>query len=116
MSAREKAGGVAEARRDRRRDDDKWQTALTSIEPNKILLRGYPLDEVMGRLTFGEAIYLLFMGEVPSPGIGRLMEAILVSFIDHGATPPSTLAARNIATTAARTSARSRTGRSRRDV
>ena len=39
--------------------DDKWRTALTSIEPNKILVRGYPLDEIMGRLTFGEAIYLL---------------------------------------------------------
>ena len=101
MGAREKAGSVAEPRRDRRRTDAKWRTALTCIEPNKILVRGYPLDEVMGRLTFGEAIYLLFMGEVPSPGIGRLMEAILVSFIDHGATPPSTLAARNTATTGA---------------
>jgi citrate synthase len=80
---------------------DKWRTALTCIEPNKILVRGYPLDEIMGRLTFGEAIYLLLMGEVPSPGIGSLMEAILVSFIDHGATPPSTLAARNTATTGA---------------
>jgi len=79
----------------------KWRTALTRIEPNKILLRGYPLDEVMGRLTFGEAIYLLLMGEVPSPAIGSLMEAILVSFIDHGTTPPSTLAARNTATTGA---------------
>jgi citrate synthase len=29
------------------------------------------------------------------------MEAMLVSFIDHGATPPSTLAARNVATTGA---------------
>jgi citrate synthase len=29
------------------------------------------------------------------------MEALLVSFIDHGATPPSTLAARNTATTGA---------------
>jgi len=82
-------------------DHEKWRTALTCIEPNKILVRGYPLDEVMGRLTFGEAIYLLLMGEVPSPGIGSLMEAILVSFIDHGATPPSTLAARNTATTGA---------------
>jgi citrate synthase len=81
--------------------DGKWRTALTSIEPNKILVRGYPLDEIMGRLTFGEAIYLLLLGECPSPGIGRLMEAILVSFIDHGATPPSTLAARNTATTGA---------------
>ena len=47
--------------------DDKWRTALTSIEPNKILLRGYPLDEIMGRLTFGETIYLLLMGECPTP-------------------------------------------------
>ena len=79
----------------------KWRTSLTCIEQNKILVRGYPLDEVMGRLTFGEAIYLLLMGEVPSPAIGSLMEAILVSFIDHGITPPSTLAARNTATTGA---------------
>ncbi|MEO6237704.1 MAG: citryl-CoA lyase [Vicinamibacterales bacterium] len=78
-----------------------WKTALTSIEPNKILMRGYPLDEIMGRLTFGESIYLLLMGDVPSPAIGSLMEAILVSFIDHGITPPSTLAARNTATTGA---------------
>ena len=85
----------------RRGHEDKWRTALTCIEPNKILVRGYPLDEMMGRLTFGEAIYLLLMGEVPSPGIASLMEAVLVSFIDHGATPPSTLAARNTATTGA---------------
>ena len=81
--------------------DAKWRTALTGIEPNKILVRGYPLDELMGRLTFGETIYLLLMGECPTPGIGRLMEAMLVSFIDHGATPPSTLAARNTATAGA---------------
>jgi citryl-CoA lyase len=80
---------------------DKWSTGLTCIEPNRILLRGYALDEVMGRLTFGESIYLLLVGEIPSPGIGRLMEAMLVSFIDHGATPPSTLAARNTATSGA---------------
>jgi citrate synthase len=90
-----------ERRAQRRVTEDKWRTALTGIEPNKILMRGYPVDELMGRLTFGEAIYLLMMGEVPSPGIGRVMEAMLVSFIDHGATPPSTLAARNTATSGA---------------
>jgi citrate synthase len=92
------------ARRPERRARSKreeWRTALTCIEPNKILVRGYALDEIMGRLTFGEAIYLLLVGEIPSPGMGRLMEALLVSFIDHGATPPSTLAARNTATTGA---------------
>ena len=92
---------MIERRATRRTTDDRWRTALTCIEPNKIMIRGYPVDEMMGRLTFGEAIYLLLMGEVPSPGIGSLMEAMLVSFIDHGATPPSTLAARNTATTGA---------------
>src|SRR5438045_9150337 len=92
---------TVERRAQPRVDDGKWRTALTSIAPNKSLVRGYPLDEIMGRLTFGEAIYLLLMGEVPSPAIGSLMEAILVSFIDHGITPPSTLAARNTATTGA---------------
>jgi len=96
---------VTDARRSNRTvgvvNEDEWRTSLTFIEANKILVRGYPLDEIMGRLTFGEAIYLLLVGELPTPGMGRLMEALLVSFIDHGATPPSTLAARNTATTGA---------------
>jgi citrate synthase len=90
-----------ERRSQRRGVEEGWRTALTCIAPNKILVRGFPVDEIMGRLTFGEAIYLLLVGEVPSPAIGSLMEAMLVSFIDHGATPPSTLAARNTATTGA---------------
>ena len=39
----------------------RWQSALTSIAPNKILVRGYALDEMMGRLSFAEAVYLLLM-------------------------------------------------------
>ena len=81
--------------------DTTWRTAITRIEPNKILVRGYPLDELMGRVSFGEAIYLLLTGELPSPAIRRLIEALLVSFIDHGVTSPSTLAALNVATTGA---------------
>ena len=101
MAPTKRTPATGERRSASRDGDSKWRTALTCIEPNKILVRGYPLDEMMGRLTFGEAIYLLLMGEVPSPSIGSLMEAVLVSFIDHGATPPSTLAARNTATTGA---------------
>src|SRR5262245_54796077 len=41
------------------------------------------------------------MGELPPPVIGRMLNAILVSTIDHGLTPPSTLAARNVATSGA---------------
>jgi len=80
---------------------DRWRTSLTSIAPNAILIRGYPVDELMGRLSFAEAVYLLLMGELPSPAIGRMLNAVLVSSLDHGVTPPSTLAARNVATSGA---------------
>ena len=55
----------------------------------------------MGRLDFADAVYLLLMGELPSRAIGRMLNAILVSLIDHGVTPPSTLAARNVAASGA---------------
>ena len=55
----------------------------------------------MGRLSFADAVYLLLMGELPTPAIGRMLNAVLVSSIDHGVTPPSTLAARNVATSGA---------------
>ena len=81
--------------------NERWPTALTSIAPNKILIRGYPLDEMMGRLSFADAVYLLLMGDLPTPAIGRMLNAVLVSSLDHGVTPPSTLAARNVATSGA---------------
>ena len=96
-----KASSLERRAQSRPASETRWQTSITKIEPNKILVRGYPLDELMGRMTFGEAVYLLLMGELPSPSIGRLMEAVLLSSIDHGATPPSTLAARNVATSGA---------------
>lgn len=90
-----------ERRTQTRMPPDRWQSSLTEIAPNKILVRGYPLDEMMGRLGFAEAVYLLLMGELPTPAIGRMLNAVLVSTIDHGVTPPSTLAARNVATSGA---------------
>ena len=81
--------------------ETRWSTSLTKVAPNAILVRGYNVDELMGRLSFADAVYLLLMGEVPTPTIGRMLNAILVSVIDHGVTPPSTLAARNVAATGA---------------
>src|SRR5689334_25165478 len=92
---------VVDRRTQPRDQAPRWQSSLTEIAPNKILIRGYPVDEMMGRLGFAEAVYLLLMGELPTPAIGRMLNAILVSSLDHGVTPPSTLAARNVATSGA---------------
>src|SRR2546427_5013721 len=101
MPERTTTAPKTERRTQPRTSNDRWRTALTSIAPNSILIRGYPVDEMMGRLSFADAVYLLLMGELPSPAIGRMFDAILVSSLDHGVTPPSTLAARNVATTGA---------------
>ena len=82
-----------------------WNTAITRIEPNRVGVRGYDIAELMGRVSFGAAVYLILTGELPSPAIARLMDAILVASIDHGATPPSALAARTVASTGAALSA-----------
>src|SRR5207245_581740 len=82
-----------------------WNSAITRIEPNRVAVRGYDIAELMGRVSFGAAAYLILTGELPTPERGRLMDAILVSSIDHGATPPSALAARTTASTGASLSA-----------
>lgn len=81
--------------------DIAWKTAITKIEPNKILVRGYPIDQLMGKANFGQMVYLLFKGELPSPNQGKMIEAILTSSVDHGVTPPSVLSALAVASTGA---------------
>ena len=75
-----------------------WKTGITQIEPNRIKVRGYPLDQLMGKISFAQVIYLVLRGELPDDDTSEIIEAVLVSSIDHGTTPPSTLAARNVAT------------------
>jgi succinyl-CoA synthetase alpha subunit len=82
-----------------------WTSAITKIEPNKVAVRGRDIAGLMGKTSFGAAVYLILTGKMPDERIGRLMDAILVSSIDHGCTPPSCLAARTVASTGASLSA-----------
>jgi len=82
-------------------DNLHWTTAITKIAPNEIRLRGHRIDELMGQVSFSQAIYLALTGKLPSEPVGRLLDAIFVSSIDHGASPPSALAARTSASTGA---------------
>ncbi len=73
-----------------------WQTAITDIGPGKINVRGYDIVEMMEKLTFAQTVYLILRGELPNEKEARMMEAILVSSVDHGASPPSVLGTRNV--------------------
>ncbi len=82
-------------------EDQTWVSKITKVEPNHLVVRGYALDELMGQVSFAEAVYLIFRGELPPPALRCLLDAILVASLDHGATPPSAIAARNAASTGA---------------
>lgn len=79
--------------------DETWKTSITKVEPNKLILRGYRIDELMGNITFTQAIFLTIKGELPDERTSKMLDAILVSSVDHGVTPPSCITARTIAST-----------------
>lgn len=74
-----------------------WNQPITKIAPNTIAVRGYRIEDLMGRVPFAHVIYLVLKSELPSEAEGRVIDALLVSSVDHGGTPPSALAARTVA-------------------
>ena len=62
--------------------NEPWPTAITKIEPNKVQLRGYPIDQLMGEISYAQAVYLALKGELPDASTGKLIEAMLVSSVD----------------------------------
>ncbi|MDH4223302.1 MAG: citryl-CoA lyase [candidate division Zixibacteria bacterium] len=77
-------------------EKETWKTSITQIKKGEIRVRGYDITELMEKLTFSQVVFLILKGELPNPKESKMMEAILVSSIDHGATPPSSLAARTV--------------------
>jgi citrate synthase len=57
---------------------------ITGVQPNKIRLRGYAMDQLMGKISFSQAIYLVLKGELPSPEVGRLWTPSLFPLLTMG--------------------------------
>ena len=66
-----------------------WDTSIIDVEPGKIAMRGYPIEELIGNVRFPEMIWLMLRGELPTPGQANLLEAALVPGVDHGPHAPS---------------------------
>jgi citrate synthase len=75
----------------------KWATKITKVEPNHLVTRGYKQEDLIGNIPYPHVVYLLFKGELPSEEHGQMMDAILTACIDHGVTPPSSMASRVVA-------------------
>lgn len=68
---------------------DWWTTEIIDIQPGRIAVRGYPIEELIGELRFPEMIWLMLRGEIPDAAQARLLEHALVAAVDHGPHAPS---------------------------
>lgn len=66
-----------------------WRTSICDITPGKIAFRGYPIQDLIGSVSFPEMIWLMLRGELPTADQARLLEAALVASVDHGLQAPS---------------------------
>jgi citrate synthase len=77
-----------------RSPEEWWSTAIIEMKPGMIRYRGYAVEELIGRVSFAEMVYLMTRGELPHPVAAKLLEAALVAAVDHGPQAPSIAAAR----------------------
>jgi citrate synthase len=66
-----------------------WSTAIIDMKPGVIRFSGYPIEQLIGAVSFPQMIWLMLRGSMPSPAAGALLEAALVAAVDHGPQAPS---------------------------
>lgn len=73
------------------------KTAISRVETDKIVTRGYNQKDLIEKIRYSDMVFLILKGRLPSVNEGKIFNKVLVSFCDHGATPPSTQTARLVA-------------------
>jgi citrate synthase len=73
-----------------------WVTSVSSITEDDVLIRGYPMQDLVGSLPFSGIAFLIIRGRLPSPGEARMMDVILSSILDYSLQKSGTLAARAV--------------------
>ena len=77
---------------------DWWRTEIIDMRPGEIRYRGYPIEQLIGNVSFAQMIWLMLRGELPARREGELLDAALMAAVDHGPQAPSIAIARMAAT------------------
>jgi citrate synthase len=62
---------------------DYWKTSVSYVGPHKLLIRGYPIEEMIAKLSYSEVLYLTVRGDLPTPQQARVLDAALCSIPSH---------------------------------
>lgn len=82
----------------RARAEEWWQTSIIEMMPGVIRLRGYEIQDLIGRISFPAMIWLMLRGELPRDEQAELLGIALGAAVDHGPQAPSIAIARMAAT------------------
>jgi citrate synthase len=74
-----------------------WVSNISDVTPEDVIIRGYPLQSIMGKMSFPAVVALLIRGRLPSPAEARMMDVILCSILDYSLQKAGTIAARCVA-------------------
>jgi citrate synthase len=66
-----------------------WSTEIIDMKPGIIRFRGFPIEQLIGAISFPQMIWLMLRGDMPSAAQAALLEAALVAAVDHGPQAPS---------------------------
>jgi len=73
-----------------------WRSAVSRVTPEKVFVRGYDLEDLIGGLSFTAASFLLIKGRLPNPRETRVLDAVLTAVLDYALQKPGTAAARYV--------------------
>jgi citrate synthase len=82
----------------RGRGEEWWETSIIEMMPGIIRLRGYEIQDLIGRVSFPATIWLMLRGELPTEPQAELLGIALGAAVDHGPQAPSIAIARMAAT------------------
>src|SRR3989344_5471862 len=77
----------------------KWITKISTHKEGTLYVRGKKLTKLMSALSFSEMIFFILKNKLPKINETKLLDAILVSCIEHGVEAPSAYVPRVIIST-----------------
>jgi citrate synthase len=71
------------------KDSFHWKSNIAWKNRDRIVVRGYDVNELTGNLDFGQMLFLVLKGELPNEAQAKITNAMMVSLAEHAMSPSS---------------------------
>lgn len=67
----------------------RWKTSIAWKNKDRIVIRGYDVNELTGNVDFGAMVHLVLKGDLPTPAVAAMTNAWMVNLAEHAMSPSS---------------------------